>query len=140
MKKNKNIMENKFQFKTKLRTGDEVIVISGKESGKKGKIDRISRKKMTVVIPNVNMVKKHKRSKDGQKKPEIVEIAAPLNISNVMLVDPKTGEPTRIGYKFENGKKVRFAKRSGLIIKDKIQARDKDKELKDKDKDKDKQE
>ncbi len=119
MKKNKSI--NKFEVKTKLKKGDEVIVISGKERGKKGKIDKINRKKHGVIIQGLNMVKKHKRSRDQQRKPEIVELPAVIPLSNVMLIDPKSGEPTRIGYKFENGKKVRYAKKSGALLKDKTE-------------------
>jgi large subunit ribosomal protein L24 len=110
---------NKFEVKTKLRRGDEVIVIAGKDKGKKGKIERINKKKMSVLIPGINIVKKHKRSQDQQRKPEIVDMPAPLPLSNIMLVDPKSGEPTRIGYKVVDGKKVRFAKKSGVVIKDK---------------------
>lgn len=116
--KKKNYV-NKFKVKCKLRRNDSVIVIAGKEKGKKGKIERIDLKKQVVIIPGINLVKKHKRSQDQQKKPEIVEIAAPIPISNVMLEDPKTKKPTRIGYKIENGKKVRFAKKSNTILKDK---------------------
>lgn len=125
MGKNKSV--NKFDVKTKLRKGDEVIVITGKELGKKGKIERINRKKKGVIIQGLNMVKKHKRSKDQQRKPEIVELPAVIPLSNVMLVDPKTGEPTRIGYKFENGKKLRFAKKSGTVLKDKTDSSKKSK-------------
>lgn len=119
MKKQVKKLINKFEVKTKLRSGDEVIVVSGKEKGKKGKIERILRKKMAVIISGVNMVKKHRRSRDAQKKPEIVDIEAPIPLSNVMFADPKTGEPTRIGYKIEGSKKVRVAKKSGSVIKDK---------------------
>jgi len=108
----------KYKAKTKLRKGDEVIVITGKDKGKKGKIEKIDRIKMAITIPGVNMVKKHKKSQGQVKKPEIIEKNAPIHISNVMLVDPKSGEPTRIGYKFdESGKKVRYAKKSGTILK-----------------------
>ncbi len=125
MKKNKIV--NKFDVKTKLKKGDEVIVISGKERGKKGKIDKINRKKNGVIIQGLNMVKKHKRSRDQQRKPEIVELPAVIPLSNVMLADPKTGKPTRIGYKIENGKKVRYAKKSGAILKDKTESTKKSK-------------
>lgn len=134
MKKKIHEKLDKYSFKTKLKKGDEVLIISGKEKGKKGKIDRIISKKQAIVIPGLNLVKKHRRSRDNVKKPEIVEVAAPIHISNVMLIDPKSGKPTRIGYKYENGKKVRFAKNSGATIKDKAEAAIKDKSV-DKEKD-----
>lgn len=130
MKKQIKKLVNKFEVKTKLRTGDEVIVITGKDKGKKGKIERILRKKMAVVIAGVNIVKKHKRSRDAQKKAEIVEMEAPIPLCNVMLADPKSGEPTRIGFKVEGNKKVRIAKRSGSVIKDKEKEAKKQKKVK----------
>ncbi len=92
------------------------MVMSGKDRGKKGKILKVFRDKDRVIVEGVNIVKK--RIKPSAENPQggIVEKEAPIHISNVMLVDPKTGEPTRIGYRFEDGKKIRYAKKSGQQI------------------------
>ena len=99
--------------KIKLKKGDLVEVIAGKDKGKRGEILKVDRKKARITVEKVNIVKKHIKRSEGQVG-EIREIEAALHISNVMIVDPKTDKPTRIGYKIlENGKKVRVAKRSG---------------------------
>ena len=101
--------------KFKVKKGDEVVVIAGKEKGKKGKITRVSTAESRVVVGGLNMVKRHtkvsKISAGG-----IIEKEAPLHVSNVALIDEKSGKPTRIGYKFEGERKVRVAKRSGDAI------------------------
>jgi large subunit ribosomal protein L24 len=99
-----------------LRKGDTVIVISGSDKGKKGNVVEVILDKQRVIVEGVNIVKKHR--KPTQNTPGgIVEIPAPIHVSNVMLVDPKSGEPTRIGRKEVDGKNVRFSKKSGEIIK-----------------------
>ena len=105
------------QPKMKIKTGDEVIVIAGKEKGKKGKIIAVLPKKNRVVIEGVGMIKRH--TKPSFKYPDggIIEREAPVHASNVMIVDPKTGQPTRVGYKvLQDGTKVRFAKKSGEVL------------------------
>jgi large subunit ribosomal protein L24 len=102
--------------KLRLRRGDEVIVVSGRDKGRKGRIVRVQRDRGRVIVQGANMVKRHTRPSAGQPG-GIVEKEAALHISNVALVDPKTGEASRIGYKFlEDGRKVRFAKASGEVI------------------------
>ena len=102
--------------KLRLRRGDEVIVVSGRDKGRKGRIVRMQRGRERVIVQGANMVKRHMRPSAGQPG-GIVEKEAALHISNVALVDPKTGEASRIGYKFlEDGRKVRFAKASGEVI------------------------
>ena len=102
--------------KFRLRRGDEVIVVSGRDKGRKGRIVRMQRDRERVIVQGANMVKRHTRPSAGQPG-GIVEKEAALHISNVALVDPKTGEASRIGYKFlEDGRKVRFAKASGEVI------------------------
>ncbi len=96
--------------KTKLRTGDTVLVIAGNEKGKTGKIKRILYKKDRVIVEGLNIRKKHVK---GQG---IVEFEAPIHISNVMLVCPHCGKATRIGIKIEDGKKYRVCKKCGQII------------------------
>lgn len=99
----------------KIHTNDEVIVISGKSKGTKAKVVRAFPKENRVVIEGVNIVTRHIK-KQGATPGQKVEIAKAIDVSNVMLVDPKTGKPTRVGYRIENGKKVRFAKKSGTTL------------------------
>ncbi|TDL30541.1 50S ribosomal protein L24 [Jeotgalibacillus sp. S-D1] len=96
-----------------VKKGDKVMVISGKDKGKTGTILAAFPKKDRVLVEGVNIVKKH--SKPSQMNPQggINNQEAAIHVSNVMLIDPKTNEPTRVGYKVEDGKKVRIAKKSG---------------------------
>ncbi|MEW9502727.1 50S ribosomal protein L24 [Jeotgalibacillus marinus] len=96
-----------------VKKGDKVMVISGKDKGKTGTILASFPKKDRVLVEGVNIVKKH--SKPSQMNPQggIMNMEAAVHVSNVMLIDPKTNEPTRVGYKVEDGKKVRIAKKSG---------------------------
>lgn len=99
-----------------LKKGDKVIVVAGSDKGKKGNVVEVIRDKQRVIVEDVNIVKKHR--KPTQNTPGgIVEIPAAIHISNVMLLDPKSGEPTRIGRKIVDGKSVRYSKKSGEIIK-----------------------
>lgn len=100
-----------------LKKGDEVVVVSGKEKGKRGKILFVDRKKSRVKIERVNIIKKH--VKPSQKNPQggIVQREGTVHISNVRIWDSKTQAPTRIGVKVsDNGKRVRYAKKSGAVI------------------------
>jgi large subunit ribosomal protein L24 len=96
--------------------GDKVIVIAGKDKGKTGTIQKVDPKTNRVVVENVNVRKKHRKPTQQTPEGSVVEIYAPIDASNVMLVDPKTKKPTRIGHKEEKGKKVRYAKASGTIL------------------------
>jgi len=100
----------------KIKTGDNVIVISGKDKGKTGKVTKALPKKDTVVVPGVNIKKKHSRPRKANQKGQIVEFAAPIHVSNVQLVDPKTGKGTRVGFSVEKDKKVRITKKSKTIV------------------------
>ncbi len=101
------------QKKLKIKKGDDVIVIAGKDKGKKGSVLSVIRDNDRVVVAGVNMIKRHQRAGAGGPG-GIVEKEASLHISNVALVDPKEGKATRVGYKTLNdGKKVRVARRSG---------------------------
>ena len=102
--------------KFKIRKGDRVVVVTGKSKGRTGEVLRVLRNKDRVLVQGVNMVKRH--TAPSQANPGgIVEKEAYLHISNVAHVDPKSSEPTRVGYKvLGDGRKVRFAKRSGEII------------------------
>ena len=100
----------------KIKRGDTVQVISGKEKGKRGEVERIIPAKERVVVRGVNTRTRHARP--SQQNPEgLYTFEAPVHVSNVMLVDPDSGEPTKIGYRFtDSGRKVRVAKRSGKDI------------------------
>ena len=102
--------------KLKVKKGDEVVVLSGRDRGKKGEILRVLPKESRVVVRGVNVVKRHTRAKAGDAG-GIVEKEAALHVSNVALADPKDGRPTRVGYKqLADGRKVRVARRSGEVI------------------------
>ena len=96
-----------------VKKGDKVVVISGKDKGKQGTILSAYPKQNRVIVEGINIVKKH--SKPSQLNPQggIISKEAAIHVSNVMPLDPKSGKPTRVGYKIENGKKVRVAKISG---------------------------
>ena len=101
----------------KLKTGDKVVVIAGKEKGKEGTITKILKAENKIIIENINLVKKHQKS-DGQNPGSIVDVEAPIHASNVMLVDPTNSKRTRIGHKFnKDGKKVRISKKTDKEIK-----------------------
>ncbi len=103
--------------KVKIKKGDKVVVIAGKDKRKTGLVLEVHPKESRLLVEGVNLVKRH--TKPSAQNPEggIIEKATPLHISNVALVDPKDGQPTRVGYKFlANGTKVRYAKKSGEVI------------------------
>ena len=100
-----------------VKKGDKVMVISGKDKGKTGVVLTAFPKKDRVLVEGVNIIKKHMKPNQANPQGGIVSQEAAIHVSNVMLIDPKTGEPTRVGYKVEDGKKVRVAKKSGEIIK-----------------------
>lgn len=102
--------------KFKIRKGDRVVVVTGRNKGKSGEVLRVLRDKDRVLVQGVNMIKRH--TAPSQASPGgIMEKEAPLHISNVAHIDPKTSEPTRVGFKvIEGDRKVRFAKRSGEVI------------------------
>jgi large subunit ribosomal protein L24 len=100
----------------RIRTDDEVIVISGKDRGKKGKVLRVDPAKDKVYVEGLNIVKRHQRPQQtagGQTAGGVIEREGPIHLSNVMLVDPKDGKPTRVGIEVVDGKRLRVAKRSG---------------------------
>jgi len=100
----------------RIRKDDEVVVLSGREKGKRGKVLRVYVDRHRALVQGVNMIKRHTRPSAGQPG-GIVEKEAPLHISNLAHVDPGGGGPTRIGFKrLEDGRKVRFAKKSGEVI------------------------
>jgi large subunit ribosomal protein L24 len=100
----------------RIRKGDDVIVVTGRDKGKKGSVLKVLSTDGRVLVQGVNMVKRHTRQ-SARQSGGIVEKEAPIHLSNVALVDPQSGKPTRIGFRtLEDGRKVRFAKRSGEVI------------------------
>jgi len=102
--------------KFKIKKGDYVVVMSGKDRGTKGYVLEVLRAKDRLIVEGVNIIKKRVKPTTENPSGGIIEKEAPIHISNVMLVDPKTGEPTRVGYRYENGQKIRYAKKSGEQI------------------------
>ena len=106
----------RFAPKVKIKKGDTVVVIAGASKGTRGEVLNVIASKNRAVVENVNIRKKH--TKPTQDNPGgINDITAPIDISNLMLIDPKTGEPTKVGLREENGKIVRYSKKSGETIK-----------------------
>ena len=99
----------------KIKKGDEVVVISGKYKGVKGQVLEARPSESRVVVAGVNRHKWHVKPTQNQPG-HIIDREAPIHVSNVALVDPKTKKPTRVGYKVEKGKKVRVAKKSGAEL------------------------
>ncbi|QQE74689.1 50S ribosomal protein L24 [Brevibacillus composti] len=100
-----------------VKKGDTVIVITGKDKGKKGRVLAAYPKKDRVLVEGINLIKKHSRPSQTNPQGGIVTQEAPIHVSNVSLIDPKSGKATRIGYKvLDNGQKVRYAKKSGEVI------------------------
>ena len=103
----------------KIRRDDTVQVMSGKDAGKTGKVLRVDPKKSRVYVEGLNIVKRHQRPRSlkdtqrGGKVGGVIEKEGPIHVSNVMLVDPKEGKPTRVGIERADGKRMRVAKRSG---------------------------
>ena len=103
--------------KLHIKKGDTVYVNAGNDKGKTGKVLSVNPSKDRVIVEGVNMVKKHTKPNSKQPQGGIVEKEAGIHISNLQLIDPKSGKATRVGYKFVDGKKVRYAKKSGEEIK-----------------------
>ena len=100
-----------------VRKGDTVMVVAGKERGKKGKVLRVIPEKGRVVVERINMIKKHQRPTQKIRQGGIIEREGAIHLSNVMLVDPASDKPTRVGMKaLSDGKKVRVARRSGEML------------------------
>jgi len=101
----------------KIRKDDKVIILSGKDKGKKGKVLKAIPRDGRVIVENVNIVKKHQRPKKQGEKGQRIEVASPIDVSKVMLICPKCGKNTRVGYKvLENKEKVRVCKKCGQEI------------------------
>jgi large subunit ribosomal protein L24 len=106
----------------RIKTGDEVIVVSGKDRGKKGKVLRVEPTRNRLYVEGLNIVKRHQRPQQvaGAQRPEqvggVIEKEGPIHLSNVMLLDPKDGKPTRVGIEIQDGTRYRIARRSGARL------------------------
>jgi len=100
----------------KIKKGDKVIVVSGKDKGKTGAVLRVFPSNDKVIVEGINLVKKHQRANQQNRKGQIIEKSVPMHVSNVMVADPKGGKPTRIRISKEGGKRVRFAVKSGAKL------------------------
>ena len=106
----------------RIKTGDDVIVTGGKDRGKKGKVLRVEPRKDRLYVEGLNIIKRHQRPRQvaGAQRAEqvggVIEREGPIHISNVMLLDPKDGKPSRLGIEIEDGKRYRLARRSGTRL------------------------
>ena len=100
----------------KIRKGDKVVVLAGKDKGRTGEVLRVMPKDVKALVRGINQVRRHQKQSQSQEG-GIITKEAPIHLSNIALADPKDGKPTRVGFKVEkDGKKVRVAKRSGEVI------------------------
>jgi large subunit ribosomal protein L24 len=99
----------------RIRKGDRVVVLAGRDKGKKGEVLRLFPKDDRALVSGVNIVKRHQRQTQRQQA-GIISKESPIHLSNIAHADPSTGEATRIGFKMEGDRKVRFAKKSGEVI------------------------
>jgi large subunit ribosomal protein L24 len=101
----------------KIKKGDKVVVITGKDKGRSGEVLKVITETDRAIVQGVRMVKRHTRPSAQNTQGGIIEKESPIAISNLAHIDPKTNEPTRVGFKtLDDGTKVRFAKRSGEVI------------------------
>jgi large subunit ribosomal protein L24 len=103
----------------RIRSGDSVVVLTGKDRGKTGKVRQVLPRESRVIVEGVNIVKRHTKARGPGQPGGIIEKEASLHISNVAIADPSTGKATRVGFRVEaDGSKVRVAKASGQVIPD----------------------
>lgn len=109
--------DNRARIKMPVVRGDQVLVVRGDDKGKRGEVIRVYPKKGRVTVKGVNIVKRHRKARSAEEQSGIIEMEAPIHVSNVMLIDPKSGEPTRIRMRIdEDGTKERIAVKSGDAI------------------------
>jgi len=103
----------------KIKKGDYVVVLAGKDKGKKGEVTKVFTSESRVLVQGVGMVKRHVRPSQADPEGGIKQFEAPIHVSNVAHLDPKDGVPTRVGFKtLKDGKKVRVARKSGEVLDD----------------------
>ncbi|HMB64384.1 MAG TPA: 50S ribosomal protein L24 [Eudoraea sp.] len=103
-------------MKLKIKTGDTVRIIAGDHKGTEGKVVRVDREKNKAIIEGTNMVSKHEKPSAQNPQGGIVKKEAPIHISNLALIDSKSGETTRVGFEIRDGKKVRISRKSNEVI------------------------
>ena len=108
--------QNSERVKLNVTTGDTVKVVRGDDKGHVGKVTRVYRKTGRVVVEGANFVKRHRKARTADEQGGIISFEAPIHASNVMLIDPKTGDPTRVGIKRDGDRRIRVARRSGAEI------------------------
>lgn len=96
----------------KIKKGDLVIIRTGKDKGKTGKVEKVFSKTNQVVVEGLNQYKRHVKARQQGQQSEIITITKPVSVANVAIIDPKTKKPSRVGYKIEKGTKVRVSKAS----------------------------
>ena len=99
-----------------IKKNDKVKVIAGKDKGKEGTVEKVFPSKERVIVKGVNIVKKHQKPTNANPNGGIVEVEAPIHVSNVRLTDPSNNEPPRVGFKIEDGKKVLVSKKTGKTL------------------------
>lgn len=104
------------KVKLKIKAGDQIVVLVGADRGKEGEVVKVFPKKNRAIVQGVNMIKKHTKPSAQNPQGGIIETEATIHISNLALLDPETGKASKVGYKFEDGKKVRISKKSGKTI------------------------
>ena len=105
------------QKKTHIKKGDMVKVLAGTSRGKEGRVLEVDRSRMMAIVEGINVRKKHSKPTTANPQGGIVDKEGPIHVSNLMLIDPKSGEPTRVGRKVVDGSLVRTSKRTGEVIK-----------------------
>lgn len=103
-------------IKLKIKSGDTVQVIAGDHKGEKGKVLKVDREKNRAIVEGVNLVSKHTKPSAQNPQGGIIKKEAPIHISNLSLLDPKSGEPIRVEYQVKDGKKVRISKKSKQVV------------------------
>ncbi|MBT8181456.1 MAG: 50S ribosomal protein L24 [Flavobacteriaceae bacterium] len=103
-------------MKLRIKTGDTVRIIAGDHKGTEGKVTLVDREKNKAIVEGANMVSKHEKPSAQNPQGGIVKKEAPIHLSNLSLIDSKSGETTRVGYEVRDGKKVRFSKKSNEVI------------------------
>nr|WP_299343375.1 50S ribosomal protein L24 [Allomuricauda sp.] len=103
-------------MKLKIKAGDTVRVITGDHKGSEGKVVKVDREKNKAIVEGINMVSKHEKPSAKNPQGGIVKKEAPIHISNLSLLDPKSGDATRVGYEVRDGKKVRVSKKSNEVL------------------------
>ncbi|MCG6115386.1 MAG: 50S ribosomal protein L24 [Mesorhizobium sp.] len=99
----------------KIRKGDKVVILAGKDKGRTGEVVRVMPKDDKALVRGINMIVRHQRQSANQEG-GIIRKEAPIHLSNIAIADPKDGKPTRVGFEVRDGGKVRIAKRSGEVI------------------------